>query len=244
MTSLSPRERQILTLVAEGRTSKEIAAQLRISVSTVNWHLSNVFGKLGASSRAEAVALALRTREVREVGRVTTSRPPQGRPAWHGAVAAVALVILGGAIVAGLDSASTIPATVPPGPAGTAGPPAGPSSPARTPLLAPATSTALPQMTEPPAGSPPPAVTAPPAPIGQPVASVQPLPAVPAPLPTPGSTGPLSTVAPLPFASLVPLPTVSPLPALPLPTASPLPAPPPPTASPLPALPLPTLGLP
>jgi DNA-binding CsgD family transcriptional regulator len=62
MTSreLSPRQREILALVAAGRTSKEIAGVLGISESTVNWHLSNAFDRLGASSRAEAVALVMR----------------------------------------------------------------------------------------------------------------------------------------------------------------------------------------
>ena len=46
--------------MAAGRTSKEIASELGISESTVNWHISNAFGRLGASSRAEAVALAMR----------------------------------------------------------------------------------------------------------------------------------------------------------------------------------------
>lgn len=60
MRDLSPRQREILALVAAGRTSKEIASALGISESTVNWHLTNVFERLGASSRAEAVALAMR----------------------------------------------------------------------------------------------------------------------------------------------------------------------------------------
>ena len=60
MRDLSPRQREILALVAAGRTSKEIAGELGISESTVNWHIANVFERLGASSRAEAVATALR----------------------------------------------------------------------------------------------------------------------------------------------------------------------------------------
>src|SRR5687767_15733345 len=60
MRDLSPRQREILALVAAGRTSKEIAGELGISESTVNWHIANVFARLGASSRAEAVAVVLR----------------------------------------------------------------------------------------------------------------------------------------------------------------------------------------
>ena len=61
MPELSPRQREILALVAAGRTSKEIASQLQISESTVNWHLTKAFARLGASSRAEAVAIAMRS---------------------------------------------------------------------------------------------------------------------------------------------------------------------------------------
>ena len=57
-TSLSRREIEILRHVAVGETSKEIALALGIRERTVNWHIANVFAKLGASSRAQAVALA------------------------------------------------------------------------------------------------------------------------------------------------------------------------------------------
>ena len=56
--SLSRREIEVLTHVALGQTSKEIAGALGIGERTVNWHLERVFVKLGAGSRAEAVALA------------------------------------------------------------------------------------------------------------------------------------------------------------------------------------------
>jgi DNA-binding CsgD family transcriptional regulator len=55
---LSPRERQILALVAHGQTTKEIASGLGIGERTVKWHVAHLFRKLGASSRAEAVAIA------------------------------------------------------------------------------------------------------------------------------------------------------------------------------------------
>jgi two-component system, NarL family, nitrate/nitrite response regulator NarL len=57
---LSPREREALHRIASGRTTKEIAAELGVAESTVNWHVGNALGKLGASTRAEAVAIALR----------------------------------------------------------------------------------------------------------------------------------------------------------------------------------------
>ena len=50
----------MLALVAEGRSNREIAARLFISAKTVSVHVTNVMAKLGASGRAEAVALARR----------------------------------------------------------------------------------------------------------------------------------------------------------------------------------------
>jgi two-component system nitrate/nitrite response regulator NarL len=57
---LSPREREILTLAAEGRSGPEIARILFLSPSTVKTHLANIYDKLGVSDRAAAVAKALR----------------------------------------------------------------------------------------------------------------------------------------------------------------------------------------
>ncbi len=58
---LTPRELEILAMVAEGLTSKRIARRLGIAFCTVRTHLERVRGKLGARSRAEAVARAVRT---------------------------------------------------------------------------------------------------------------------------------------------------------------------------------------
>jgi DNA-binding CsgD family transcriptional regulator len=57
--SLSRREIEVLRHVALGETSKEIALALGIRERTVNWHIGQVFVKLRAGSRAEAVALAM-----------------------------------------------------------------------------------------------------------------------------------------------------------------------------------------
>jgi len=57
-TPLSSREIEILQLVAEGRTNREIAAQLYISENTVKTHLARIFEKLKTTTRNEAVALA------------------------------------------------------------------------------------------------------------------------------------------------------------------------------------------
>jgi two-component system nitrate/nitrite response regulator NarL len=57
---LTPREREILTLLGEGLSNKAMARQLGISVHTVKFHLEALFSKLDATSRAEAVAKGLR----------------------------------------------------------------------------------------------------------------------------------------------------------------------------------------
>jgi DNA-binding CsgD family transcriptional regulator/tetratricopeptide (TPR) repeat protein len=58
--ALTPREREILALVATGRSNGEIGKQLFISAKTVSVHVSNILGKLGASGRTEAAAIARR----------------------------------------------------------------------------------------------------------------------------------------------------------------------------------------
>jgi DNA-binding CsgD family transcriptional regulator len=57
---LSPRELQVLQLVAEGKPAPEIGELLFVSAGTVKTHLKNIYGKLGARDRASAVAEALR----------------------------------------------------------------------------------------------------------------------------------------------------------------------------------------
>ena len=58
--TLTTREREVLTLMAEGLTNADIADRLVIGVSTVKTHVSNVMSKLGVSSRTEASATAIR----------------------------------------------------------------------------------------------------------------------------------------------------------------------------------------
>jgi DNA-binding NarL/FixJ family response regulator len=57
---LTPRERDVLELLAEGMSNKAIAARLEISDQTVKFHVASISGKLGASNRTEAVRRALR----------------------------------------------------------------------------------------------------------------------------------------------------------------------------------------
>ena len=57
---LTEREREVLALLAEGRSNPEIAAELFISRKTASVHVSNILGKLGVASRGEAAALAYR----------------------------------------------------------------------------------------------------------------------------------------------------------------------------------------
>jgi DNA-binding CsgD family transcriptional regulator len=57
--ALSEREREVIALVAEGRTGPEIARELHISHDTVRTHVRNAQSKLGARSRAQLVAMTL-----------------------------------------------------------------------------------------------------------------------------------------------------------------------------------------
>ena len=57
---LTPREREVLRLVAQGRTNREIAGALFVSHRTATTHVANILGKLGVASRTEAAAWAVR----------------------------------------------------------------------------------------------------------------------------------------------------------------------------------------
>jgi two-component system, NarL family, response regulator YdfI len=57
---LTPRESEVLQMLASGLTNKEIAARLAISEHTVKFHVASILGKLGAASRTEAVSLGIR----------------------------------------------------------------------------------------------------------------------------------------------------------------------------------------
>jgi DNA-binding NarL/FixJ family response regulator len=56
---LSPREREVLVLLAEGRSNREIASAMAVTVATVKTHLVHIYAKLGAGNRNEALGRAL-----------------------------------------------------------------------------------------------------------------------------------------------------------------------------------------
>jgi DNA-binding NarL/FixJ family response regulator len=57
---LTPREREVLVLLGDGLTNQQIALRLSIQLATVKHHVHNILAKLGARSRAQAVAVARR----------------------------------------------------------------------------------------------------------------------------------------------------------------------------------------
>ena len=78
--SFSQREKEILALVATGRTNQEIAARLYLTESTVKSHLASAFEKLGVRSRKDAAALLLDPEE----GLQQTALPQPGPPVLNG----------------------------------------------------------------------------------------------------------------------------------------------------------------
>lgn len=63
LEQLTAREQEVLALLAEGLSTRAIAARLARSPRTVSYHLEHIYAKLGVRSRAEAILYALRTRE-------------------------------------------------------------------------------------------------------------------------------------------------------------------------------------
>ncbi len=74
---LTKREREILSLLAEGLSGAQIAGELVLSPETVRTHVRNAMAKLGASTRSQAVALALKSNEITPE---TYAAPPPERP--------------------------------------------------------------------------------------------------------------------------------------------------------------------
>ena len=62
-SSLSTREAEVLQLLIEGQTNKQIALALHICVKTVEFHLKNIYVKLNVENRAQAIAKAVQIRK-------------------------------------------------------------------------------------------------------------------------------------------------------------------------------------
>jgi len=75
-SGLTPRELEVLELLAEGRSPQEISSTLFISAKTVSTHIEHIFTKLGVSSRVQAVAVAYRDGLVHPVAE-TAALPPK-----------------------------------------------------------------------------------------------------------------------------------------------------------------------
>jgi DNA-binding CsgD family transcriptional regulator len=60
LAALTEREREVLSLIARGKSNREIGTELFITPKTASVHVSNILGKLGAASRTEAAAIAYR----------------------------------------------------------------------------------------------------------------------------------------------------------------------------------------
>lgn len=62
---LTKREKEILSIMAEGLSNKEIAKRLTLSTSTIQFHITNILSKFGVSKRTEAIYLALKQKLVK-----------------------------------------------------------------------------------------------------------------------------------------------------------------------------------
>ncbi len=110
---LSQRELEILTLVAQGKSNKEIAVQLFISINTVKVHMRNIFEKIGVSSRTEATLYAIEQGVIRSPGpdpepKIQTILIPPPEPTrwqklwkkfWWSTIPLVLIIITGLAIL-------------------------------------------------------------------------------------------------------------------------------------------------
>jgi|GEM_PF-1402996 DNA-binding NarL/FixJ family response regulator len=79
LPGLTTREQQILDLIAEGLTNKQISCHISISESTVENHIHNIYGKLRISNRAQAVAYAFQSRMVLQ----NDGMKNEGNPSWQ-----------------------------------------------------------------------------------------------------------------------------------------------------------------
>ena len=92
---LTRREREILGALAEGMSGAQIAEQLVLSPETVRTHVRNAMSKLGASTRSQAVALALQHREITTDAAATALRMPPTAPPPTDPTAGLATMLAG-----------------------------------------------------------------------------------------------------------------------------------------------------
>ena len=61
LTTLTRRELEVLSDLSDGRTNKQIARDLDVSLNTIKFHVRNIFQKLGVNSRGQVIALYLQS---------------------------------------------------------------------------------------------------------------------------------------------------------------------------------------
>lgn len=81
--SLTPRQRQVLSLVADGHPTKQIARELGLSVPMVKKHIANLFRRYGVPNRAALVREAIARQEL--AVSISTALPPSAPP-WSSVV--------------------------------------------------------------------------------------------------------------------------------------------------------------
>lgn len=137
-TGWSQREREVLDLIARGRTNAEIAEALGISFWTAKWHVAELISKLGVSSREEVAAYWRREQQ-----------PIAGARRFARRVAALPLLAkaAAGIAAAGLAAGALVAALVIAGVGGDGEPPAEPASTTATPTSATTTATPTPDIT-------------------------------------------------------------------------------------------------
>lgn len=94
LTRLTPRDREVLELIAQGKTNAEIASALSIRFDTARWHVSEVLSKLGVASREEAAAVFRAERQPRSRLRRSFAGIPALLAVGSAATAAVVGVVL------------------------------------------------------------------------------------------------------------------------------------------------------